>query len=147
MNYESRTGFTLIEAVLATALLAVLFGVGGPLLSNAYADFSLRSEGKRFVDLLRKAERLSFANVGGRAHGVSIQPDSFVVFRGSSYAGRDVRYDETHDRSSLLSFSGPSEIVFSPVSGLPLGAAGWVIFRGNEQVDSVSVNAYGAVFW
>jgi len=140
-------GFSLLEILLSLALFAVLFGVGAPLLSGAYADFSLRSEEARFVNFLRRAEHFAFSNVGESPHGVSLQPDSFVLFRGSSYVSRESEYDEVYERSSRLSFSGPSEIIFSQRSGFPLAASDWLLTQGDIQVGNVRVNAYGAIFW
>lgn len=140
-------GFTLIEVLLAMALLAILFGVGTSLLSQAYGDFSLYTEEKRFADVLRRAEYLAFSNQGGSSHGVSLQADSFVLFRGSSYAERDSRFDEMYGKPTNFSFVGPNEVVFSQISGFPVLASEWTLFRGTEQIGSVSVNEYGMVTW
>ena len=99
------------------------------------------------MNFLRRAEHFAFSNVGESPHGVSLQPDSFVLFRGSSYVSRESEYDEVYERSSRLSFSGPSEIIFSQRSGFPLAASDWLLTQGDIQVGNVRVNAYGAIFW
>ena len=146
-NLRIWDGFTLIEVVMASALLFLVFGLGAPLLSDGYRDVSLRTEVGRFVSVLRRAESFAFSNHGASPYGVFIDSDSFVLFRGSSYALRDFVFDESFSRSSDYSFSGPSEIVFSRHSGFPSVSASWLLLRGNTQVDSISINEYGSITW
>ncbi|MDP3725040.1 MAG: hypothetical protein Q8R20_01055 [Nanoarchaeota archaeon] len=144
---KSGAGFTIIEIVLAMGILALIFGVGAPLLADAYRDIALRTEHKRFVNLLRRAERYAFSNHAASSYGLRILDDSFVFFRGSSYADRNAAFDEIYARSDTILFSGPSEIVFFAPTGLPSGAASWDLFQGDTEIASVVLNEYGRITW
>lgn len=116
---DTKKGFTLVEILLAIALVAVLAGFSIP----AYRYFQVQNElsiaADQIVGSLRRAQILSQAVDGDATWGVDIRTGQITMFQGSSYASRDSDYDEVFDVPSNISFSGINEIVYSKVFGEP----------------------------
>lgn len=141
-----RKGFTLIELVIAMALMAafVLFGV--PFGVEAYQDYVLTSTTRDLVSVLRRAQTLAATNTGASAYGVAFSSDHVVLFKGSSYPARDPAFDEAHTLSPALRVVALPEIVFAPLSGAP-AAASTVVVTSGLRVQTIEVNPHGVVVW
>lgn len=112
-----RRGFTLPEVLLVIAILAVLGGVSVPM----YRDFQIRS------DLDSSTEQVTQGLARARLKAQAGEQDSAwgfyvpagVLFRGTSYQDRDPVQDETYPMPSTITFSGPTEISYSKLTGVP----------------------------
>lgn len=144
--YKTLAGFTLIEVLIVLGLFGVLFGISLPISLDSYRSYILTSETKNLLSVVRRARSLAIANDHGISHGVSLESDRFILFQGSSFAGRDSAFDENYPRSPSVTITGFDEIVFSQISGLP-NVTTTITLKNDLNEQTISINEYGTIFW
>ena len=159
MNTEYRTfqkGFTLLEFLIALALMILLVGAALPLYGNLLWTTQLHETALRAVGDIRLARELSVARKDDSQYGVylDVNPvgtDRLIFFRGGSYGGRNPSYDRVTTFSDLILLQkvlsgGGSQIVFSKNAGIP-SATGTITIThtGSNTTRAIIVNAYGMV--
>ena len=120
-------GFTLIEVVIVMALVVLVAGFGLFVSMESYRGYSFRTERDNLIGTLQEARSEAVNNMcfgasctDGRAHGVHIGVNQYVLFQGESYASRDASADEVITaRYNGLAAEAPSftDIVFSRLAG------------------------------
>ena len=123
-----------------------MLGIGLPISLDSYRSYILTSETKNLLSVVRRAQSLAVANDHETSHGVSLENDNFVLFQGSSFAGRDPAFDENYPKSPSVIITGFDEIVFSQISGLP-NATTTIILKNDLNEQTISINEYGTIFW
>jgi prepilin-type N-terminal cleavage/methylation domain-containing protein len=75
-------GFTLIEVLIAIAILVVVFSLGLFISFDFYKSFSAQSEKEVIVSMLQKARSLSMNNINQEKHGVRFtdNPLTYTIF-------------------------------------------------------------------
>lgn len=135
-------GFTLLEILLSISVMAIIAGIGIPV----YQSFNVRNDLDLTANLvtqsLRRAQILSEAVEGDDAWGVYVGDNKITIFKGNSYAGRDVSYDEIFDLSNAITPSGNQEIIFNKFTGWPQ-AAGTLILTTVNNAKIITINAKG----
>ena len=139
-------GFTLIELVIVMAILLILFAVVGTISSGMLPRNQLSIEGGLIQETLRRAQALTIAGKQDELWGVHFTSSTMTLFGGTSYAMRDIDYDELHSFPAGLTLGGLTDIVFSA----PLGETsntGDVSLTSNStsEIVTISVNASGLV--
>lgn len=143
---KSNQGFTFIEIVIVLGILGVMLAIGLPISLEVYRNYLLTAEVRNLLSILRRAENLVFANVGGSNHGVALQSDKFVLFQGPAYTLRLPAYDEEYLRAPSVTVTGFSEIVFAPLSGKP-NATATIVFTNGLRSETLDINAEGTIIW
>jgi prepilin-type N-terminal cleavage/methylation domain-containing protein len=141
-----KRGFTLFEIVFAIAIFAVLIVLALPVGLDSYRHYLLSSEVGNFLNILRRAQALSFANLNSAAHGVAVQGSNYIIFQGQSYAARNPSLDEVYARSLDITVNGPPEIDFTAVSGNPNTSSTFVL-ANDVGSRSISINDEGTINW
>lgn len=138
-------GFTLVELILSVGILSMLAGLSLPLYASFYNRTNLDSTADQVAHALRRAQGFSRSANGDTTWGVRLQSGSVVVFKGASYAARDVDYDETISLNNITP-SGVSEVVFTKLYGAP-SATGTVTLTETTINESraIQLNAKGLV--
>lgn len=141
----NRFGFTLLEVLLSIALIGLIAGTAIPL----YVSFQNRNDldiaATTFAQSIRRAQVLSQAVDGDMNWGVSVHTAEIVIFKGTSYATRDVSADEVYDISSSVTVSGTQEYVFATLTGLPQNNGTITFTSVNNESRNVTINAQGTV--
>jgi prepilin-type N-terminal cleavage/methylation domain-containing protein len=148
-------GFTLIELVVVLALVALFTGLAIPALRIAQRGSALNDESLSMVAVLRLAQSRTVSSEQASKYGVffdmSTSPDRYVLFRGETYAARDVASDEVHALPVSVEIAGTTlpgaETVFQKVSGAASGA-GSITLRlvlNPEKEEQVYVSTSGAI--
>ncbi len=140
-----NAGFTLIEILLSVAAITIIAGISIPV----YQSFQVRNDldiaTVEIAQSARRAQTLSQAVDGDTSWGIKIQSGSIVVFKGVSYAARDITFDEVFDVLTSITPSGVSEIVFAKFTGLPQ-TTGTITFTSNaNETRTITINAKGVV--
>lgn len=138
MSKSCPRGFTLIEMLLAVGLIAVLTGIGAPIFARAQTKNDLDMTVAIWVNSLRRAQVLAQANLGDSQWGVKAQSGLITVFKGASFAARDVTYDEDFALPTTISFSGVIEVVMSKLSGYP-NTTGTTTIGSNVISDTAAI--------
>lgn len=140
-----KQGFTLFEIIFAMALFAILIALALPVGLDSYRHYLLTSEARNFLNILRRAQALSFGNRNSSAHGIFVQSSNYVVFEGSSYTSRNPSLDEFYARSADITVTGSVEISFAAISGN--AASSTFIFTNGIGSRSISINNEGTINW
>jgi len=141
---SKEKGFTLVELMIVLAILVFLIAVSLPLAINFYQTRQLDIHTQGIVQALRRAQMKAMSVEADSSFGVYITSDQYILFKGDTYAARDVGYDETFDLPENLSVSGLSGVVFSRLKGAP-SSTGTTILTIDNRSGSVNINEIGRV--
>ena len=136
--------FTLIEVLVVIGILTIIFALVGPIAYNFYLDYQFDSEYNLLGALLRYSRNLSMVNHNESDHGFYVGVSDLVVFQGASYATRVVSQDKTFPRAAAVSVSGPTEVIFSALSGRTASTT-YTVSDGRKNRD-IYVNVEGLVY-
>lgn len=137
-------GFTLLEVMLAIAVIAILAGLSLPVFRTMLTKNDLDIAVITTAQTLRRAQILSQAVDGDTSWGVKVQSDTITLFKGTSFASRDSAYDETFELPTSISISGTTEIVYVKFTGLPQ-TTGSAIFSTDSDTKTITINEKGMV--
>ncbi len=144
--FQAQYGFTLLEVLLAIAILALITGIGLPIFRSWQISNDLEVAATITAQSLRRAQFLSQAVDGDQGWGVKIQPGQVIIFQGNSFTARDTTKDELFDISGHITVSGLTEVVFSKFYGIPQNT-GAITFSSNNQIRNIIINSKGVVFY
>jgi len=137
-------GFTIIELLVVIAIISVVAVVAIPVSIDYQQRNDLNVSQTTFAQGIRRAQQMSMSGEGDSQWGVSAISGAIVIFKGNTYATRDLTFDENYDISSAIVLSGQLEYDFSKVTGAPI-QTGTAIFTDGNYQKQVGVNAKGIV--
>lgn len=144
--YTSRQkGFTFIELILVLALIALIAGVSLPVSLHFQGSTDLTLATNTVVHGLRRAQLLSRGSEGDTSWGLSIQAENVTLFKGSSYATRDIAFDENSKISSSVTPSGLQEIVFTKFTGELQTTGTITLTASTSQIKNITINTKGNI--
>ena len=142
---QKTAGFTLLEALLTFALVAVLAGISIPVYQSFQQRNDLDIATNTCVQSLRRAQTLAQAVANDQSWGVYLASGNLTIYQGVNYTSRDPNFDEFFDLPASVSVDSPKEFVFSKVSGLPTAAGNVTLISSNNQTKTITVNSKGTV--
>jgi len=117
-------GFTVIEVIVILALLAILAQVTFSGDISFYTKKTFNEEVTGLYFSLMHARISSMHNVclgiscpDGKAHGVRIETDKYILFQGSNFSDRDVAQDKIIIFLPSVSATSTGDVVFEQLSG------------------------------
>ena len=140
-----RFGFSLLEVLLSVTLIGVLGAVGAPLYLRLQVRNDLDLATVSVAHSWRRAQILSQGAEGDSNWGVKVQTEGIVLFKGTSYAGRDSSFDEIYEMPAVISPSGLTEVTFSKVFGRAQTTGTLTLTSLNGELHSLTLNVYGMV--
>jgi len=151
-------GFTMVELLIVIALSFVLVIASVPIYGQLQVRAQLQETSAQLVQALRSTRENSIARYGNSAHGVffTINPsgiDSYTLYRGTSYATRDVSFDRVQTLDSVLTITdlsfvttgGNVDINFSPGLGKPNNVGSLLLTHVSQGETTISVNNLGKI--
>lgn len=143
---KNKKGFTLVEMILAIAMLFVLFGIASPFYQKYQSKNDLDLAVISVAQNLRRAQTLAQGMDANSDWGLYLQSGNMTVFQGTSYATRNSIFDEVISAPSVIVPSGLSEIVFTKFTGLP-ASVGTVTLTNTSinEVKNITINSKGMV--
>ncbi len=123
---HKNNGFTLIEIIIVIAILIILITVPITSYYSIFKKSDLNNGVQEFVSILNVAQNKSLSSENNSQYGVYLDaltsPNKYVLFKGVSYALRDVSYDKIYflpQKVEYLSINlnGGSEVVFDKLTG------------------------------
>ncbi len=143
---KNKQGFTLVEMILALAMLFVLFAIASPFYQKYQSKNDLDLAVISVAQNLRRAQTLSQAVDANSAWGLYLQGGSITVFRGVSYVARNSSFDERIIMPDVVVPSGLSEIVFTKFTGLPVSIGTITLTNTSiNEVKNITINSQGMV--
>lgn len=143
--FKRQNGFSLLEISMAIAILAIIVGLGMPIFNNFKIKNDLDNARNTIVYSLRRAQGLSQVMEEDDTWGVYIESGKVVLFKGSTYAGRNTDYDEENTILGSLQISGINEIVFDKLTGLPQTTGDINLTSNANETSIITVNSKGMV--
>lgn len=138
-------GFTLTEVLLSVAAIAIVGGTAIPVFLSFQVRNDLDIAAVEIVQTLRRAQVLAQAVDGDISWGVFAQGGSITLFKGASYAARDIDFDEVFEAPASIVPSGVSEIVFTKFSGMPQSSGTIILISSNNETRNIVINQKGMV--
>ena len=137
-------GFTVFELLIVMGIFALIIAVATPVGITFYLSYQFDSESNLLTALLRHARNLSMVNYSESDHGLHVLSDKYVVFEGASYATRIQANDKKFPRDTVITLTGPTELVFAALSGQ--AASSTFSFSGSNKSRDIFVNPEGLVY-
>ena len=149
---NEKTGFTLIETVIALGILAFLASLTLSVGLDTYRGDAFRHEEALIVTLLYKARADALSNTGEASHGVALHPTDYprgyVVFEGATYEDRIRARDTIVDEGFSMSMGASSyEVVFAPLSGATHPRELTLIDAARNHTAVIAINHEGGIDW
>lgn len=138
-------GFTLLEILLVISIIVVLAVLIFPLSLNFYKNQQLESHSQQILQVLRRAQLKAMAIEEDSSFGVHFDNDEkkYTLFKGNSYSPADLNNEE-FDFPGIITISGPSEVVFSKLEGMP-SFIGDIILSSNGLTRTININPIGRI--
>ena len=130
--------------MLVIALLSIVLTVAVPYGLRFFSVERLNGASRELLESLRLSQFQSMNQSMDSSFGIYIGEESFTFFKGESYMGRDIQYDQIYYLSEQVSSSGLSEVVFEKLTGLP-GQTGEIILASRGQENIIYINDQGLI--
>ncbi len=139
-------GITLIEILIAMAIVVGLIGLGLFISIDFYKSYNFNSERDIIVNILQKARSQSLSNINESKHGVYFKTDEYVIFQGETYSSRNPAYDENIKTDPAIGRSGLQEIVFEQLTGQN-STSGNILISDGVRSSQISIQNEGRINW
>jgi prepilin-type N-terminal cleavage/methylation domain-containing protein len=158
----AQPGFSLLETLVAVAMLSALTLLVAPLVSDQLSRGDNQRYAAEAVDALREAQANVMSGKNNARYGVHFESTKFVLFQGSTYSGGDsnnVTHAMTADTTvtaislspggscTLSTGSGNCDVHFSSRKGVPTESGTITFTTSGSTVRTVTVNAAGMTEW
>lgn len=141
---KQKSGISLIELLLVVAIVAILgvssAAIGQKFLVNNY----LQNKTNELVSMLRTAQLNAMSGKENSQWGVSVISNQIILFKGSSYASRDLAFDLSFRIPSSISVTN-DELVFALINGEPNKVATYTLSTNSGDQQIVSINELGII--
>lgn len=138
-------GFTLLEMLLSVSIIGALTMISIPVYQSFQNQNDLDVAVGTLAQSLRRAQVLSRASDGDGGWGVYVATGTMTLFKGSTYAARDVAYDELWSVSGGVTVSGTQEFVFQKFSGYTSSTGSIVLTSPNNDYRTLQLTTKGVV--
>jgi prepilin-type N-terminal cleavage/methylation domain-containing protein len=141
----SRSGFTLLELILAVTVFAIIGGATAiPFASRFFNKNNLENKTNEVVSALFTAKLNS---VSGKEHsqwGVHIDSTHIIMFKGSSYVPPGTTFDQTYDIPPTTTIT-TIDVAFNSTTGNPSAPQTIAISDALGDQHILSVNEVGSI--
>lgn len=137
-------GFTLIETLMAVAILGGVMAIGIPLLYRADARNNAIMAETVLVGYLRRASEMSRSGANDSQWGVRASSTAITLFRGNSYNTREVSDDTVFMLYGGVTATG-TDIVFNKVTGFPVASSTHILKQVGGLTRTVHTNPVSTV--
>ncbi len=137
-------GFSIVELLITISIMSVL----GAIVLTTYSSIRKTSEtivaSNVFADTLKSASLKARTMEFDSSWGVKIIATDIVLFSGNTYTTRVQSRDVLYDIPDSLTVTGPTEVVFSKLYGIP-SVANTITFTNAASWTAVRIGPNGTV--
>jgi len=137
-------GFSLVEMIIVIAIFALLFSVSSSIYNSFKSHSNLELATSSVVEALRLAGSSAQSGKGDSKWGVEIFSDRIAIFKGNTYASRDVAFNESFSFPNGINASGLGEVIFEKLTGATT-TFGTIILTNIGEVKNLNINAKGTI--
>ena len=141
----AERGFSLLELLLSVTIIGMLAGLSWPVYQSYQRQTDLDVTTQSIADSLRRAQTYARNGNGDSVWGVRILSDSAVLYKGATYAGRNMAYDEAIGISSAFTAGGLSDISFAKFTATPSATGSITVTAASDNVRTITINEKGTV--
>ena len=140
-----QRGFNLIEFSLVIIIILLLLALIFPVGVDFYKNQQLQAHSQQIIQTLQKAQLKAMASKADSDFGVHFDSlnKKYILFKGGSYLPGD-SYNEKFDLPSVITITGPSEVIFSKSEGEP-SFKGYITVSSNGLVQVININKTGRI--
>lgn len=146
-----RSGFTLIELILVTAVFVIIISASVPVLASYLSRNQTQTQGWKLTDTLNRARIQSLTGRGNQDWGVHFDVTQYVLFQGSIYSALDSD-NENHTLPSSIIINtvslngGGNDIIFNLREG-DTDEYGSITIKNtsSSQIKTIEVNEVGRI--
>ncbi len=149
MNKHSK-GFTLIETLIAIAIIVILLAVSIISISSYRDAKVVQTTANEIAFKLEEAKANSIAGKNSSAFGIHFSSDSYTYFQGNSYNSSDPNnitppFPENYTISTNLT-GGATDIVFARLTGKPNIYGSITLQKNNASTSkTISIGVLGDI--
>lgn len=145
LKRESGAGFTMVEILVVVTIFALLSAI---LISNfpiLQRNANVDTGREEIIGVLKLAQSKAMTSEGDSLYGVYFDtvstPQKYILFKGASYATRDISFDQTFFLPKRVVFSSlqispaGSQVVFNKMSGTSQHSAYVSVLSTNSPVN------------
>lgn len=156
-NFYKKNGFTVLELMIVIAILAIVSLFVFTSQTQTIANTYLISNSNQIAQTLKLAQMKSVSAYFGSQWGVYFEDnngsvkDKYVLFKGSSYEGRDPTYDIISELPLSLTFTNVSfndvvtYVVFDKLSGNTSNFGSLQLVDPSGGTRTISINSRGII--
>src|SRR3989344_5983369 len=143
-----QKGFTLIEIVVAIAVLIAIVSFGMIADFSSFLSGTFQDEESKIIALLQKARSRSMANMFEARHGVCYIAPDYVIFRNTCVSGAltNELIPANVNISSNPDTNFPA-VVFDQLTGNATGATATIHITDGIKSADIIINNEGAIIW
>jgi Tfp pilus assembly protein FimT len=149
---NGQAGITMLETLVVMGIFILVASFALLFTMDSFRGTTFHGDRDLFVSLLQRARAQAISNIcsgtctDGKAHGVAVVGNTYVLFQGTSYATRDTAVDSVFEASAAVARTGASEVVFSQLGGTSTSRVEFA-HTGGERVSTTTVETNGRIWW
>ncbi len=160
LKQDKNKGFTLVEILVAIAILAIILSLGIFLSFDFYKSRSLLSEKDIIISVLQKARNQSLNNINQVRHGIHFMEDSglkYIIFECKAESPQCVKYQENSADAVIAVYYGisisepalPFDVIFEQLSGdcLNCNLEKTITVTDGAKSYAIKINKEGGIDW
>jgi prepilin-type N-terminal cleavage/methylation domain-containing protein len=141
---REKRGFTLVEMIVVLSITILLIMTSDSIYTKLKSYNNLKIATGSLVEAIRYAQTNSQTMKDDSTWGVKILSSQIVIFKGLSYATRDIVKDQPLDFPPGISSSGLDELVFSKMNGWTINT-GTIVITNDSSIKNILINEKGTV--
>ncbi len=148
-------GFTFFEVLIVIGLLTIVGSLGLLVSMDSYRSSGFYADRNLLVAALQRARAEAINNIclgactdvnDGKAHGVHIQSESYVIFQGTSYSAGDP-VNAVFPAHTTLTESSLSDVVFSPLTATTSTTGDITLSDNAGHTSTITIGSEGQITW
>lgn len=154
---DNQIGFTLIEIIIVVGLLVFVAYIILSTNFSSYRSYSFRDERDTLINNLQRMRSLAMNNIcygtctSGTSHSVHFETSEYILYQGEDWDSHDSEADEIVKINPVMQISGPTDIVFTPLSGdvtvTPSGSYDITLTDNMSHSSVITLNKVGQIKW
>lgn len=151
-SFFLKKGFTLVEFLIVTFIIGILFAIISVSLGSFRNSKALQIGEEQILSLLNEGKENTLAAKDSYTYGIHFESDSVTLFRGISYSSSDlankrIDIDNAIEISNISLIGGGQDVLFQKLTG-KTNQNGTILIRlksDNSKTKTITIETSGVV--